>query len=120
MNLFERFPEEDGAEVFWSALHGMEAVGGYEDLLLQYFRRHPSLMTRALLRRILNSGQTHIGRVAISSLIDDVVALTRALQRTAAPLGRRTVRVIWPRLLQPTGRFRRRSLSLVVRPLHTP
>ena len=35
-----------------------------------------------------------------------------ALQRTAAPLGSRTVQVIWQRLLQPTGRFRRRSLSL--------
>lgn len=34
-----------------------------------------------------------------------------ALQRTAAPLGRRTVQVICLRLLQPTGRFRRRSLS---------
>jgi hypothetical protein len=33
--------------------------------------------------------------------------------QTAAPLGRRTVQVIWPRWLQPTGRFRRRSLSLV-------
>jgi hypothetical protein len=43
--------------------------------------------------------------------------LTRALQRTAAPLGRRTVWVICSRLLQPTGRFRRRSLSLIVRPL---
>ena len=41
--------------------------------------------------------------------------LTRALQRTAAPLGSRTVQVICSRLLQPTGRFRRRSLSLVVR-----
>jgi hypothetical protein len=70
-NLFERYPDEDGAGVFWSALHGMEAVGDYEDLLLQYFRRHPSLMTRTMLRRILNSGQAHIGRVAISSLIDD-------------------------------------------------
>ena len=70
-NLFERFPDDDGAGVFWSALHGMESVGGYEDLLLQYFRRHPSLMTRAMLRRILNSGQSHIGRVAISRLIDD-------------------------------------------------
>ena len=39
----------------------------------------------------------------------------RALQRTAAPLGSWTVRVIWQRPLQPTGRFRRRSLSLVVR-----
>lgn len=70
-NLFERYAEEDGAGVFWSALHGMETVGGYEDLLLQYFRRHPSLMTEAMLRRILNSGQSHIGRVPISSLIDD-------------------------------------------------
>lgn len=68
-NLFERFPEEDGAGVFWSALHGMEAVGGYEELLLQYFRRWPSLMTKAMLRRILNSGQTHIGKLAIASLI---------------------------------------------------
>jgi hypothetical protein len=25
-------------------------------------------------------------------------------------MGRRTVQVIWPRLLQPTGRFRRRSV----------
>jgi len=68
-NLFERFPEEDGAGVFWSALHGMEAVGGYEQLLLRHFRRFPSLMTNTMLRRILNSGQTHIGQVAIATLI---------------------------------------------------
>jgi len=34
--------------------------------------------------------------------------------QSAAPLGRRTVQVICPRLLQPTGRFRRRSLGLGV------
>jgi len=39
-----------------------------------------------------------------------------ARQRTAAPVGSRAVRVICQRFLQPTGRFRRRSLSLVVRP----
>src|SRR5688572_29278762 len=37
---------------------------------------------------------------------------------SAAPLGSWTVRIIWPRLLQPTGGFRRRSLSLGVRPFH--
>jgi hypothetical protein len=68
-NLFERFPKDDGAGVFWSAVHGMEAVGGYEDLLLQCFRRWPSLMTATMLRRILNSGQTHIGKLAITTLI---------------------------------------------------
>lgn len=68
-NLFERFPDADGAGVFWSALHGMEAAGGYEDLLLQYFRRYPSLMTTTMLRRILNSGRTHIGSVPLSILV---------------------------------------------------
>ena len=68
-NLFERYPDEDGAGVFWSALHGMEAVGGYEELLIQYFRRWPSLMTKSMLSRILNSGQRHIGKVEIATLI---------------------------------------------------
>lgn len=68
-NLFEHFPDEDGAGVFWSALRVMEAVGGYEELLVQYFRRHPSLMTRIMLRRIQNSGRTHIGSVPLSILI---------------------------------------------------
>ncbi len=45
---------------------------------------------------------------------------TRAPQRTAAPLCSRTVRVICQRLLQPHGRFRRRSLSLVAVQLWNP
>jgi len=68
-NLFERFPDDDGAGVFWTALHGMEAVGGYEDKLMVYFRRYPSLMTRAMLRRILNSGVKTIGTVEIGGLL---------------------------------------------------
>lgn len=38
--------------------------------------------------------------------------LASAPQRAAVPLGSWTVQMIWPRLLQPTGRFRRRSLRL--------
>jgi hypothetical protein len=68
-NLFERFPNDDGAGVFWSALHGMESVGAYEDLLLQYFRRCPSLMTKTMLRRLQNSGQSHTRNIAISTLL---------------------------------------------------
>ena len=67
-NLFERFPDEDGAGVFWSALHGMEAIGGYEVPLLGYFRRWPNLMTKVMLQRIQNSGQDSIQGVLISSL----------------------------------------------------
>ncbi len=68
-NLFERFRDDDGAGVFWSAVRGMEQVGGYELLLLQYFLRKPALMTCVMLRRILNSGQTHIGGTSISALL---------------------------------------------------
>ncbi len=70
-NLFERFPDDDGSGVFWSALHGMEAVGSYETLLLQYFRRWPSLMTTTMLRRLMNAGETQIGDVSISTLQSD-------------------------------------------------
>jgi hypothetical protein len=48
-NLFERFPEDDGAGVFWSALHGMEAIGNYESKLRQYWRRWPNLMNRIMM-----------------------------------------------------------------------
>jgi hypothetical protein len=39
-----------------------------------------------------------------------------AMPRTAAPLGSWTIRTICRRLLQPTGRFQRLSMSLVVTP----
>ena len=67
-NLYERFPDDDGAGVFWSALHGMERVGEYEASLLAYFRKWPSLMTRAMLQRVQNSGRDSIEGVLISSL----------------------------------------------------
>nr|WP_298147168.1 hypothetical protein [uncultured Pseudomonas sp.] len=68
-NLFERFPEEDGSGVFWSALHGMEAVGSYEEKLVQNFRRFPTDMTRAMLVRLRNSGNTHVAGVSLALLI---------------------------------------------------
>lgn len=68
-NLFERYPEDDGSGVFWSALHGMEFVGGYENLLLEFHCRSPNLMTRTMLRRMLNVGETQIGNVPIAPLL---------------------------------------------------
>lgn len=68
-NLFEHFPEEDGAGVFWSALHGMETVGGYERELVRFFRRSPCLMTEAMLIRLRNAGEKEVGGVSIDSLI---------------------------------------------------
>lgn len=70
-DLFERYPEDDGNGVFWSAVHGMEALGGYEELLLEHFSRNPSLMTTIMLRRLLNAGQAHIGGIAIADLLKE-------------------------------------------------
>jgi hypothetical protein len=56
--LFERYPEEDGAGVFWSAIHGLEAVGGYEDRLKSSLARAPSSSAVALAIRIINAGDT--------------------------------------------------------------
>lgn len=68
-NLFERFPDEDGSGVFWSAVHAMEKIGNYEEQLVHYFRRWPSLMTKIMLTRLKNSGQSTIGSIQISKLL---------------------------------------------------
>jgi hypothetical protein len=67
-NLFERFPDDDGSGVFWSAVHGMEEKGNYEEKLLAYFRRFPTRMTRIMLVRLKNSGVEEISTVKIDSL----------------------------------------------------
>ena len=55
--LFERFPaDEDGCGVFWSILHGIEALDGYEDELAESLRRQPSEFGILLAGRMLNAG----------------------------------------------------------------
>lgn len=53
--LFCKFPEEDGSGVFWSALHGMEHFGGYESMLKEVHLKSPSLMSKIMLKRLVNS-----------------------------------------------------------------
>ena len=79
--------------------------------------RLSALITSAFYAEAQDSPVTHDVRSAMErdGMSSQRCGLTRALQLTAAPLGSWTVRVICSRLLQPTGRFRRRSLSLVVR-----
>ena len=67
--LFEKYPSEDGAGVFWSALHGMERVGNYEAELLRCFRRYPNEMSRIMLIRMRNSGLANVAGFPIERLI---------------------------------------------------
>ena len=61
LRVFERYPDEDGAGVFWSIVHGLEALPGYEPFLVEsYSKRAPSEFGVIMLGRILNSGQREI------------------------------------------------------------
>jgi hypothetical protein len=52
-HVFERFPEEDGAGVLWSIVHGVESLSfDYEPFLRQSLARQPSLMAKIMLQRL--------------------------------------------------------------------
>src|SRR5690349_13868815 len=70
--LFERFPEDDGYEMFWSILHGIEAQPGYEPLVVESVRRRPSQFPVLMLNRMLNAGQTAAGDVDLLALLESV------------------------------------------------
>lgn len=78
LRVFERFPTEDGAGVFWTIIHGLESVPDYESLLVESVQRVPSEMGVIMLGRILNSGQGEISGVSISSLLSAVQIDPRA------------------------------------------
>jgi hypothetical protein len=54
--VFERFPDEDGAGVLWSIVHGVEALGlDYERPLRESVARRPSDMGKIMLGRLERS-----------------------------------------------------------------
>jgi hypothetical protein len=73
-DLFERFPEEDEYGIFWSLLHAVEAVGGYELALLESVQRTPAGFNVAMLCRFLNGGVKEIAGRNLVSLVTAVVA----------------------------------------------
>lgn len=51
--IFERFPEDDGAGVFWSIVHGLESTDlNYEGPLRESLLRQPSELGQIMLRRL--------------------------------------------------------------------
>ena len=66
--IFEKYPTEDGAGVFWTILHGLETLD-YEQNLYDSLIDKPSHMTIAMLKRIVNSNSDTIAGRSISELI---------------------------------------------------
>lgn len=54
--VFERFPDDDGAGVLWSIVHGIESLPyAYNALLTESYRRCPSEMAEIMLARLAKS-----------------------------------------------------------------
>src|SRR5262245_40688164 len=73
LRVFERFPNDDGAGVFWSILHGLEALPGYEQQLLTSIGRVPSDMGVTMLGRLLNAGYDSIDGVPTRHILQEVI-----------------------------------------------
>lgn len=58
LGVFERFPDEDGADVFWSIVHGLEDIEGYEPILRDSQRASPCEFKRVMLMRIENAAKS--------------------------------------------------------------
>jgi hypothetical protein len=72
--LFERFPEDDGYELFWSILLGIERQPGYGPLVVASVRRRPSGFPVLMLNRLLNAGQVSVGDVDLLQVLQAVAA----------------------------------------------
>lgn len=94
--ILERFPEEDGAGVLWSIVHGVEQFPDYEQHLLESMQRQPSHIGLIMVSRMLATGATHIRNQPIAAMVADVLAH----KKTTATL-RREALEIKRRLLQP-------------------
>ena len=77
-HLYERFPDDDGYGVFWSVLHGLEKLPGYEPFLQASVRRVPMEFNLLMVNRILNSQLPNTQRQEWLSLLGEVEANPRS------------------------------------------
>lgn len=58
LKLTERYPEDDGI-AFWGIIHGLEAIGDYEESLKESLSRFPSFISVLMANRMYNAGEGH-------------------------------------------------------------
>jgi hypothetical protein len=84
LGVFERFPEEDGAGVFWSIVHGLESLPGYEGEVIKSVRRAPCAFSVLMVGRLLNAHVEEVGNVRLVPLLREVAG-----RQDATPEARR-------------------------------
>ena len=86
LGVFERFPRHDGFEVFWTLLHHVEALPGYETELIASVRRVPNLMGLTMMRRLFDSGVARIDGVDVAALLRELTPQAPAIDFFVPPL----------------------------------
>jgi hypothetical protein len=87
LNVFSRFPDDDGAGVFWSIIHGLETFPDYQPALLSAIRAHPTGLSLTMVNRMLNGGETHVGNTSWLSVLQSVAgndAYSQTVRATAS------------------------------------
>ncbi|WP_312435806.1 hypothetical protein [Janthinobacterium sp.] len=77
LDVFERFPDDDGFESFWGIVHVLERAGGYESALVDSVLRSPGEFNLMMINRLLNGGIKHAGDQSLLSLLEDVARSAR-------------------------------------------
>jgi len=85
LGVFERFPRHDGYEVFWTLLHHVETLPGYEPTLIASVRRVPNEMGLTMVRRLLNGGVSTVDGVDLEVLLRELMPLAPAIDFSVDP-----------------------------------
>src|SRR3990167_10643635 len=80
LQVFERFPEDDGFEVFWGIVHFLEACNGYEPFLIESVNRMPVEFNVVMINRLLNAGVAKIGDSPLMDVLESVLLHSSATQ----------------------------------------
>ncbi len=78
LQVFERFPEDDGFGVFWSIVHALEAADNYEEELVASVRRTPCVFNALMTNRIVNAGSSTVAGVPAQQLLKEVLGHSAA------------------------------------------
>jgi hypothetical protein len=82
LEVFERFPEDDGFGVFWSVVHCLEACTGYESALIESVTCMPVEFNVLMVNRLINSGITQINGDSLLSVLASVKSHPSATNST--------------------------------------
>ena len=77
LDVFERFPGDDGFESFWGIVHLLERAGGYESALVDSVRRNPGEFNLMMINRLLNGGIKQVDDQSLLSLLEDAARSAR-------------------------------------------